>query len=144
MTIVAASALCAAPQSVQAAPLTLGRVFADAAVPMQLIMVLLLAAPAAPVVVGVLKQPSGSARDLIDEVQASSAWGEATVKTLLGRLMRKGAIRSERNEGRQRYTAALSREAYVDAEVDALLDRLFEGRPERLASLLAERASRAG
>jgi predicted transcriptional regulator len=85
-----------------------------------------------------------SARDLIDEVQASSAWGEATVKTLLGRLMRKGAIRSERNEGRQRYTAALSREAYVDAEVDALLDRLFEGRPERLASLLAERASRAG
>jgi hypothetical protein len=59
MTIVAASALCAAPQSVQAAPLTLGRVFADAAVPMQLIMVLLLAAAAAALVVGVLKLRSG-------------------------------------------------------------------------------------
>ncbi len=77
-----------------------------------------------------------SARELIAEVQASSAWGEATVKTLLGRLMRKGAIRSERDEGRQQYRAALTRETYVDGEVDALVDRLFSGRREDLAAFL--------
>ena len=79
-----------------------------------------------------------SARDLIDEVKTSQAWGEATVKTLLGRLMRKGAIRSEREEGRQRYRAVVSRADYVDAQVQALLDRLFEGRPERLVAHLVE------
>lgn len=76
-------------------------------------------------------------------MQASSAWGEATVKTLLGRLMRKGVIRSERIEGRQRYTAALSRDAYLDSEVDALLDRLFDGRAEGLAALLQARLDKA-
>ena len=85
------------------------------------------------------RRGSLSARDLIDEVKATQAWGDATVKTLLGRLMRKGAIRSERAEGRQRYHAALSRVDYVDAEVQALLDRLFEGRPEGLAAHLVER-----
>ena len=80
-----------------------------------------------------------SARDLIDAVKTRQAWGDATVKTLLGRLMRKGAIRSERAEGRQRYHAAVSRVDYVDAEVQGLLDRLFGGRPEGLAAHLAER-----
>ena len=73
-----------------------------------------------------------SARDLIDAVKARQAWGDATVKTLLGRLMRKGAIRSERADGRQRYHAGLSRNDYVDGEVGALVDRLFDGRSEGL------------
>jgi predicted transcriptional regulator len=68
-----------------------------------------------------------SARDLIDAVKARQAWGDATVKTLLGRLMRKGAIRSEKADGRQRYHAALSRDDYVDGEVKALVERLFDG-----------------
>ena len=82
-----------------------------------------------------------SARDLIDEVKERQAWGEATVKTLLGRLMRKGAIRSEKAEGRQRYHATLSRAEYVDAQVQALLDRLFEGRPEGLLAHLGQRGA---
>jgi len=80
-----------------------------------------------------------SARDLIDAVKARQAWGDATVKTLLGRLMRKGAIRSQKAEGRQRYHATLSREDYLDAEVQALVDRLFDGRREALAEHLRER-----
>ena len=80
-----------------------------------------------------------SARDLIDEVRERQAWGEATVKTLLGRLMRKGAIRSERVEGRQRYHAALARADYLEGEVQALADRLFDGRTDALAAWLRER-----
>lgn len=82
--------------------------------------------------------PLGAAR-LIEEVRASQPWGEATVKTLLGRLIRKGAIRSERVEGRQRYIPLVSRNDYVDGEIRALLDRLFEGRPQALSEHLQTR-----
>ena len=77
---------------------------------------------------------------LIEEVKLRQPWGEATIKTLLGRLMRKGAVRSERGDGLLTYRPLLSREAYVEGEVQALVDRLFEGRRESLAALLAGQA----
>lgn len=76
--------------------------------------------------------------DLLDEVRRGSAWGDATIKTLLNRLMRKGAVRSAKAEGRQRYHPALSREAYVAGEVDQLIRRLFGGDPQRLLLHLNE------
>ncbi len=66
-------------------------------------------------------------------------WGDATIKTLLHRLMQKGAVQSRKEDGRQRYHAVLSREAYVDGEIGALVDRLFDGRIEALAAWLADR-----
>ena len=77
--------------------------------------------------------------DLIEEVKHGSAWGEATIKTLLHRLMQKGAVRSQKEDGRQRYHAAIDRQTYVEGEVQALLDRLFDGKPDRLVALLADR-----
>lgn len=79
--------------------------------------------------------------DLLDEVRRGSAWGDATIKTLLNRLMRKGAVRSVKAEGRQRYHPALSRETYVTGEVDQLVQRLFGGDPGRLVAHLAEARS---
>jgi BlaI family penicillinase repressor len=75
--------------------------------------------------------------DLIDEVKAAQAWGDATIKTLLGRLIRKGAIRSEKVDGRQRYRALVERSAWIDGEVQALADRLFGGDRLALAEYLA-------
>ena len=63
----------------------------------------------------------------------------ATVKTLLGRLMRKGLIRSERDDGRQIYRPLLDRDAYAEGEVQALLDRLYGGDPVPWTFVLAER-----
>lgn len=68
-----------------------------------------------------------SAKALVAEVKAAQAWGDATIKTLLGRLMRKGAVLSERDDGRQQYRALISRSVYVEGEVQALADRLFGG-----------------
>ncbi|MEJ6788689.1 BlaI/MecI/CopY family transcriptional regulator [Brevundimonas sp. BR2-1] len=76
---------------------------------------------------------------LIEEVKASNPWADATIKTLLHRLMQKGAVRSQKDDGRQRYHAAIDRQAYVEGEVQDLLDRLFDGRPDRLVALLADR-----
>jgi BlaI family penicillinase repressor len=77
--------------------------------------------------------------DLIDEVKAAQAWGDATIKTLLGRLMRKGAIRSEKIDGRQRYRPLVDRKAWIDGEIQALADRLFDGDVAALASYLVKR-----
>jgi predicted transcriptional regulator len=74
---------------------------------------------------------------LVEAVKARRDWGEATIKTLLGRLMQKKAIRSERDDGRLLYHPLVTREMYVMAEIQALADHLFEGDPRRLADFIA-------
>lgn len=75
---------------------------------------------------------------LIEAVKADHAWGDATIKTLLGRLMRKGVVRSERDDGRQRYHAIIDRRTYVDGEIQTLTDRLFAGDRGALVRHLSE------
>ena len=78
-----------------------------------------------------------SAASLIDEVKAHNQWGDATIKTLLHRLMQKGAVRSEKVDGRQLYHPQIDRRTYVDGEIQALVDRLFGGDRSALAAHLA-------
>ena len=96
------------------------------------------------------------AEEIVREVGGAQSWGEATVKTLINRLLKKKAIASERAGGRAKYRPLLTREDYVTGESQGLLDRLFGGevaplvahyakhRPlapeelERLKSLIAE------
>lgn len=73
---------------------------------------------------------------LIETVKARRDWGDPTIKTLLGRLMQKKAVRSVREEGRLLYHPLLTREAYADGEIQALADRLFDGDRERLAEFV--------
>lgn len=70
-------------------------------------------------------------------MKAANAWGDATIKTLLHRLMQKGAVKSVREDGRQRYHAVIDRQTYVEGEVGALIDRLFDGDPAALATFLS-------
>jgi len=76
---------------------------------------------------------------LIEAVKARRDWGDATIKTLLGRLMQKKAVHSHRNDGRLSYYPLVSRDAYVAGEVQALANRLFEGDPEKLAAFVLRR-----
>lgn len=82
-------------------------------------------------------------RGLIEAVGAAQPWGEATIKTLLGRLMRKNAVRSERDDGRLTYRALIDRDTYVDGEVQALADRLFGGDLGGIADHVARRRGAA-
>ena len=67
-----------------------------------------------------------------DEVVAALArsrdWQEATIKTLLNRLLNKGAIAAERDGRRYRYTPVLPREEWLLDESRGMLERLFDGR----------------
>jgi predicted transcriptional regulator len=61
-------------------------------------------------------------------------WQVATVKTLLNRLLRKGAVRASKLGRRYFYAPVLKRDQWLLQESTALLERLFNG---RMASLVA-------
>lgn len=64
---------------------------------------------------------------LIETVQERQEWAGATIKTLLNRLMRKGLIKSVREDGRQLYHPQLTRQDYVRGEFAAMAERLYAG-----------------
>lgn len=78
-----------------------------------------------------------------DEVFAALAgrqdWQEATVKTLLNRLLKKGALVAEREGRRYLYAPALRREDWLLQESEGLLDRLFGGRLAPMVAHFSER-----
>jgi len=78
-----------------------------------------------------------TADELVQTVGPAHEWGEATVKTLINRLLKKKALKSERAGGRALYRALVTREDYVTGESQGLLDRLFGG---QVAPLVAHYA----
>lgn len=75
-----------------------------------------------------------SAEDIVAALGDARQWQVATVKTLLNRLLNKGAIAAQKEGRRYLYRPLLRREDYVHAQSKSLLDRLFDG---RLAPLVA-------
>ena len=84
------------------------------------------------------KQPL-SAEDVAADVATDQGWTEATVKTLLNRLLSKGAIAADKDGRRYLYRPVLKREDYVLDESTSLIDRLFDGRVSSLVTHFSER-----
>ncbi|MGK7296223.1 MAG: BlaI/MecI/CopY family transcriptional regulator [Candidatus Wenzhouxiangella sp. M2_3B_020] len=78
--------------------------------------------------------PSATAGEVCDALGPENDWSEATVKTLLNRLLNKGAIDAERDGRRFRYVAVLRREDWLLSESSRMVDRLFDGRLAPLVS----------
>jgi BlaI family penicillinase repressor len=74
------------------------------------------------------------AEQIVVALQDTHHWQAATVKTLLNRLLNKGAIAAEKDGRRFLYHAVLQRDAWLARESDSMLQRLFGG---RLAPLVA-------
>jgi len=83
-------------------------------------------------------RPRQTAAEVCEEVCAERDWSLATVKTLLSRLVQKGALASEPDGRRFLYTPVVAREAYVGGESRRLVDRLFGGSAASLVAHLAE------
>jgi predicted transcriptional regulator len=80
-----------------------------------------------------------AASDVADRVDPERGWSVRTVKTLLSRLLAKGAIVHEEEGRRYLYRPAIQREDFVERESEKLLDRMFGGRVTPLVAHLAER-----
>ncbi|WP_312347173.1 BlaI/MecI/CopY family transcriptional regulator [Stenotrophomonas acidaminiphila] len=69
-----------------------------------------------------------SAEDVVARLGGRNGWAEATVKTLLNRLLNKGAISAMKEGRRYLYAPQVAREAWLLEESSSLLERLFDGR----------------
>jgi len=69
-----------------------------------------------------------SGSEVADEICGRMKWQPKTVKTLLGRLVKKGALRYREEGNRYFYTPAFPRERYVAAESRSFIDRVFGGK----------------
>jgi predicted transcriptional regulator len=81
--------------------------------------------------------PDGLGAEAILAATAGQGWTESTVRTLIHRLIRKRALESRRRGGGVAYAPKVAREAWVSAESQGLLDRLFGG---QIAPLVAHYA----
>lgn len=68
-----------------------------------------------------------TAADLTDELAEEFGWASSTVKTLLGRLVQKGAVYAEPDGKRYLYRPAVTRHRCVRAESRSFIDRVFGG-----------------
>ena len=76
--------------------------------------------------------------DIIADAAPAHGWSDATVKALIGRLLKKKAIASDREGGRTRYRPLVQRDDYIAAESQGLIDRLFGGELSPFVSHFAE------
>ena len=83
------------------------------------------------------ESPLGAA-EVASRVDPARGWSDRTVKTMLSRLLAKGAIAHQEEGRRYLYRPAVSREAFVARESGRLLDRMFGGRVTPLVAHLAE------
>jgi len=80
-----------------------------------------------------------TAADLTRRIGTINGWTQATVKTLLARLVQKGAVTAEADGRRYLYRPAIDRAEAVGEESQRFVDRLFGGRVSPLIAHLVER-----
>lgn len=84
------------------------------------------------------RQHPRSADDVVSALAKSRQWQEPTIKTLLNRLLNKGAITAEKEGRRYLYTPVLKRQDWLIDESESLLERLFGGRVAPLVAHFSE------
>ena len=82
----------------------------------------------------------GEARASEVHTRTTRGWSQQTVKTLLARLVKKGAVRTTPDGRALRYRAALTRAQYLEAELSGMADDLTDGDRVDALHALAEAA----
>ena len=80
-----------------------------------------------------------TAEEIHAAIGSRQDWQAATVKTLLNRLLKKGAIAAERDGRRFLYSPVLAQADWLEQESDSLVDRLFGGRVAPLVAHFSQR-----
>jgi BlaI family penicillinase repressor len=68
-----------------------------------------------------------TAAEVVEALRLKTDWHPKTVKTLLGRLLRKGVLKAKEEGNRYLYSAAVPRQRYIAEESDSFIDRVFGG-----------------
>ena len=83
-------------------------------------------------------QPGIGASEIADELKDDKSWNIRTIKTLVGRLVEKGALTTEPDGRRYLYRPAIKRGDYQKKAAKQFVDRMFGGRAAPLVAHLAD------
>ncbi len=70
-----------------------------------------------------------AASDVVEQLEAKRGWRSRTIRTLLDRLVKKGALEAEQEGKRYLYRPRVTMEECVQKESKSFLDRVFGGEP---------------
>jgi BlaI family penicillinase repressor len=85
------------------------------------------------------KQSPMTAEEIAGLVADDQEWTEATVRTLINRLLKKKAIAAKKDGRRYLYRPVMKRADWVHEESQGLLDRMFDGRLAPLVTHFSQR-----
>jgi len=88
----------------------------------------------------VWRQEPVAANTIVEELREKKQWSLATVRTLLRRLVNKGAVGQKAEGKRYIYTALVSMEACVRQESESLWERVLGHAPSSALIYLVKRA----
>ena len=78
-----------------------------------------------------------TANEVVQALSGEVRWKSRTIKTLIGRLVRKGAVRFQEEGTRYRYSAAVPESECVRSETQSFIRRVYQGaRKPALAAFL--------
>lgn len=75
-------------------------------------------------------------KDIIDQVAPQTGWNGNTIRTLLVRLVEKGAVAAEKQGRNYHYSALAQKEECIREETQSFLRRIFDGSPVKLFAAL--------
>jgi len=79
-----------------------------------------------------------TAKDVVDRLNEQGFWHEKTVKTLLGRLVKKKVIAFEKCSRHYLYEPLIDKNEYIIKESNSFLTRLFDGKVSPLVASFAK------
>ena len=68
-----------------------------------------------------------AAQDVFEQLDGTTKWSPKTVKTLIDRLVKKGAVKYEKDGRRYMYYPAFGRDEYVRKERHSFVKRVYGG-----------------
>lgn len=82
-----------------------------------------------------------AARDIYARISPQRGWAYETVKTMLSRLVKKGALTYEQVGNSYLYRHAYTREEMTRAAAGSFVERIFDGRPQLLLAHFVDQVS---
>jgi len=85
-----------------------------------------------------------AAQDIFEQLDSTTKWKPKTIKTLIDRLVKKGAVKYEKDGRRYLYYPAVGREECVTTERKSFIKRVYGGITKPMLAAFLEDAELSG
>jgi len=81
-----------------------------------------------------------TANEVVHQLSGDMKWTPRTIKTLIGRLVKKGAVKFREEGTRYRYSAAVAESECIRAETQSFIRRVYQGAMKQALAAFLEDA----